>query len=218
VNKINSAVFPGLQGGPLMHVVAAKAVAFGEALLPEFQDYARQVMANAKILARTLWDRGFGLVSGGTDTHLVLVDLRTKRPTGKPSRRAWSARISPATRMAFPSTRRRQRSHRLSGLVHRREPRADLRSGIRPDRRSHRRRARRARRAPGWQCADRSPGAAARARAMPSISDLRHNFGRWLAWKRQTNRSDHPDRRRGTRLARIRSIAEHDTGRGEHQS
>jgi glycine hydroxymethyltransferase len=81
--KINSAVFPGLQGGPLMHVVAAKAVAFGEALLPEFKAYAQQVVANAEVLARTLSGRGFGLVSGGTDTHLVLVDLRSKRLTGK---------------------------------------------------------------------------------------------------------------------------------------
>lgn len=81
--KINSAVFPGLQGGPLMHVVAAKAVAFGEAQLPEFQGYARQVVANAQVVAHTLADRGFGLVAGGTDTHLVLVDLRTKGLTGK---------------------------------------------------------------------------------------------------------------------------------------
>jgi glycine hydroxymethyltransferase len=81
--KINSAVFPGLQGGPLIHVVAAKAVALGEALLPEFKDYARQVVANARVLALTLADRGFGLIAGGTDTHLVLVDLRTKGLTGK---------------------------------------------------------------------------------------------------------------------------------------
>jgi glycine hydroxymethyltransferase len=81
--KVNSAVFPGLQGGPLMHVVAAKAVAFGEALLPEFKVYAQQVVANAEVLARTLSNRGFGLVSGGTDTHVVLVDLRSKRLTGK---------------------------------------------------------------------------------------------------------------------------------------
>jgi glycine hydroxymethyltransferase len=80
--KINSAVFPGLQGGPLMHVLAAKAVAFGEAQLPEFGDYARQVVANAQALAQVLLDRGFGLVSGGTDTHVVLVDLRPKGLTG----------------------------------------------------------------------------------------------------------------------------------------
>jgi glycine hydroxymethyltransferase len=81
--KINSAVFPGLQGGPLMHVVAAKAVAFGEALRPEFKVYARSVVENAKALAETLKSRGFDIVSGGTDTHLMLVDLRPKHLTGK---------------------------------------------------------------------------------------------------------------------------------------
>jgi glycine hydroxymethyltransferase len=81
--KINSAVFPGLQGGPLMHVVAAKAVAFGEALRPSFKIYARNVVENAKALAETLKSHGFDIVSGGTDTHLMLVDLRGKRLTGK---------------------------------------------------------------------------------------------------------------------------------------
>jgi glycine hydroxymethyltransferase len=81
--KINSAVFPGLQGGPLMHVIAAKAVAFGEALQPGFKSYARAVVANAKALAGRLKERGADLVSGGTDTHLALVDLRPLRITGK---------------------------------------------------------------------------------------------------------------------------------------
>jgi glycine hydroxymethyltransferase len=81
--KINSAVFPGLQGGPLMHVIAAKAVAFGEALRPSFKLYAKNVIANAKALAETLKSKGFDIVSGGTDTHLMLVDLRPKRLTGK---------------------------------------------------------------------------------------------------------------------------------------
>jgi glycine hydroxymethyltransferase len=81
--KLNAAVFPGLQGGPLMHVVAAKAVAFGEALRPAFKLYARNVVANAKALAETLRSRGLDIVSGGTDTHLMLVDLRPKRLTGK---------------------------------------------------------------------------------------------------------------------------------------
>ena len=76
--KINSAVFPGLQGGPLMHVIAAKAVAFGEALRPEFKAYAQQVVDNAKALAEVLVKRGFDIVTGGTDTHLMLVDLRPK--------------------------------------------------------------------------------------------------------------------------------------------
>jgi glycine hydroxymethyltransferase len=81
--KMNSAVFPGLQGGPLMHVIAAKAVAFGEALQPEFKSYARAVIANAKALAGRLKERGADLVSGGTDTHLALVDLRPLGVTGK---------------------------------------------------------------------------------------------------------------------------------------
>nr|WP_204623478.1 serine hydroxymethyltransferase [Crenalkalicoccus roseus] len=81
--RINSAVFPGLQGGPLMHVIAAKAVAFGEALRPEFRAYARQVVANARALAEALRAQGLDLVTGGTDNHLLLVDLRPKRVTGK---------------------------------------------------------------------------------------------------------------------------------------
>jgi len=81
--KMDSAVFPGLQGGPLMHVIAAKAVAFGEALRPEFQSYAKTTVENAKVLASILVERGFDIVSGGTDTHLLLVDLRPKALTGR---------------------------------------------------------------------------------------------------------------------------------------
>jgi glycine hydroxymethyltransferase len=81
--KINSAVFPGTQGGPLMHTIAAKAVAFGEALRPSFRLYAKNVVENAKALAETLKSKGLDIVSGGTDTHLMLVDLRPKRLTGK---------------------------------------------------------------------------------------------------------------------------------------
>src|SRR5208282_4322803 len=81
--KLNSAVFPGMQGGPLMHVIAAKAVAFGEALHPSFKFYAKNVVENAKALAETLKARGLDIVSGGTDTHLMLVDLRKKHLTGK---------------------------------------------------------------------------------------------------------------------------------------
>ena len=81
--KFNSAVFPGLQGGPLMHVIAAKAVAFGEALQPEFKTYAKNIVANARALAETLKANGLDIVSGGTDNHLMLVDLRPKRQTGK---------------------------------------------------------------------------------------------------------------------------------------
>ena len=81
--KINSAVFPGSQGGPLMHVIAAKAVAFGEALRPSFRSYAKAVVENARALAEILKSRGLDIVSGGTDTHLMLVDLRPKHLTGK---------------------------------------------------------------------------------------------------------------------------------------
>jgi glycine hydroxymethyltransferase len=81
--KINSAVFPGLQGGPLMHVIAAKAVAFGEALRPEFKGYAAAVVENAKVLAATLKERGSNVVSGGTDTHLALIDLTPLGITGR---------------------------------------------------------------------------------------------------------------------------------------
>ena len=80
--KINSAAFPGLQGGPLMHVIASKAVAFGEALKPEFKTYSKRVIANAKLLAEVLQSKGCDIVSGGTDTHLMLVDLRPKGLTG----------------------------------------------------------------------------------------------------------------------------------------
>jgi glycine hydroxymethyltransferase len=80
---IDSAVFPGIQGGPLMHAIAAKAVCFGEALQPEFKDYTRQVVVNAKALAARLMQRGLRLVSGGTDNHLMLIDLRPQKRAGK---------------------------------------------------------------------------------------------------------------------------------------
>jgi glycine hydroxymethyltransferase len=86
--KINSAVFPGLQGGPLMHVIAAKAVALGEALKPEFKLYSRAVVENAKALAETLDASGLDIVSGGTDTHLMLVDLRPRKVTGRAAEKA----------------------------------------------------------------------------------------------------------------------------------
>jgi glycine hydroxymethyltransferase len=86
--KINSAVFPGLQGGPLMHVIAAKAVAFGEALQPEFKAYAAQVIANARALSEVLISRGLAIVTGGTDAHVLSVDLRPKGQTGKDTEHA----------------------------------------------------------------------------------------------------------------------------------
>ena len=81
--KFNSSVFPGLQGGPLMHVIAAKAVAFGEALQPEFKQYIQQVKKNASVLGEVLMANGIDIVTGGTDSHMVLVDLRSKNVTGK---------------------------------------------------------------------------------------------------------------------------------------
>jgi len=86
--KLNSAIFPGLQGGPLMHIIAAKAVAFGEALEPEFKLYGQSVKDNAKALGDVILENGYDLVSKGTDTHLVLVDLRPKGLTGKAAEEA----------------------------------------------------------------------------------------------------------------------------------
>lgn len=99
---VDSAVFPGVQGGPLMHVVAAKAVAFGEALTADFMDYQQQVLANAKRLAEGLADAGFRLVSGGTETHLVLVDLRSRGLTGLAAERALDEAGLTANKNAVP--------------------------------------------------------------------------------------------------------------------
>jgi glycine hydroxymethyltransferase len=100
--KINSAVFPGLQGGPLMHVIAAKAVAFGEALKPEFKTYAKNVVENARALAATLEAEGLDIVSGGTDTHLMLVDLRPKGATGRPTEKALDRAFITCNKNAVP--------------------------------------------------------------------------------------------------------------------
>ncbi len=100
--KINSAVFPGLQGGPLMHVIAAKAVAFGEALKPDFKLYAKRVVENAKALAETLQSEGLDIVSGGTDTHLMLVDLRPKGATGRPTEKALDRAYITCNKNAVP--------------------------------------------------------------------------------------------------------------------
>jgi glycine hydroxymethyltransferase len=100
--KINSAVFPGLQGGPLMHVIAAKAVAFGEALKPEFKLYAKAVVENAKALAETLHAQGLDIVSGGTDTHLMLVDLRPKGTTGRAAEKALDRAFITCNKNAVP--------------------------------------------------------------------------------------------------------------------
>jgi glycine hydroxymethyltransferase len=100
--KINSAVFPGLQGGPLMHVIAGKAAAFGEALRPEFRAYARAVVDNSRILAETLIEQGLDIVTGGTDTHLSLVDLRPKRVTGKAGEASLERAHMTANKNAIP--------------------------------------------------------------------------------------------------------------------
>jgi glycine hydroxymethyltransferase len=100
--KFNSAVFPGNQGGPLMHVIAAKAVAFGEALRPEFRDYARNVVSNAKTLAAVLKGGGLGIVSGGTDCHMILVDLRPIGVTGKAAEAALERAALTCNKNAIP--------------------------------------------------------------------------------------------------------------------
>ena len=100
--KINSAVFPGLQGGPLMHVIAAKAVALGEALKPEFKLYSRAVVENAKVLAESLHAAGLDIVSGGTDTHLMLVDLRPKGVTGRAAEHALDRASITTNKNAIP--------------------------------------------------------------------------------------------------------------------
>ncbi len=100
--KFNSAVFPGLQGGPLMHVVAAKAVAFGEALRPEFRIYQRAILDNARMLAETLIEQGCAIVTGGTDCHIALVDLRPKRVTGKAAEATLERAHMTANKNAIP--------------------------------------------------------------------------------------------------------------------
>jgi glycine hydroxymethyltransferase len=100
--KINSAVFPGLQGGPLMHVIAGKAAAFGEALKPEFRAYQKAVRDNARVLAETLKEQGLDIVSGGTDSHLMLVDLRPKRVTGKAAEASLERAHMTANKNAIP--------------------------------------------------------------------------------------------------------------------
>jgi glycine hydroxymethyltransferase len=100
--KINSAVFPGLQGGPLMHVIAGKAAAFGEALRPDFRVYQKAVQDNARVLAETLQQQGLDIVSGGTDCHLMLVDLRPKRVTGKAAEASLERAHMTANKNAIP--------------------------------------------------------------------------------------------------------------------
>jgi glycine hydroxymethyltransferase len=100
---INSAIFPGLQGGPLMHVIAAKAVAFKEALAPEFKIYQQQVLKNAQIIAETLTSRGLRIVSGRTESHVMLVDLRAKGITGKEAEAVLGAAHMTINKNAIPN-------------------------------------------------------------------------------------------------------------------
>jgi glycine hydroxymethyltransferase len=101
--QINSAIFPGLQGGPLMHVIAAKAVALGEALKPEFRAYQKQVMENARTMAATLQTRGVRIVSGGTDSHMFLIDLTSKNLTGKDAEAALGRAHITVNKNAIPN-------------------------------------------------------------------------------------------------------------------
>ena len=103
---LDSAVFPGIQGGPLEHVIAAKAVCFGEALRPEFKTYQEQVLKNAKALADALMEEGFQLVSGGTDNHLMLVDLQNKGITGKELQRRLDEVYITVNKTRYRTTRR----------------------------------------------------------------------------------------------------------------
>ena len=134
--RIDSGVFPGLQGGPLMHVVAAKAVAFGEALQPGFRNYAERVVANARALADTLIAGGLDVVSGGTDTHLLLADLRTKGLTGHDAETALGPRASDLQQERRALRHRPARRHLRHPAGHAGRHDAGIRrSGVPPDRR-----------------------------------------------------------------------------------
>ena len=141
---VNSAVFPGLQGGPLMHVIAAKAVAFGEALPPRFKHYQERVIENARVLAEVLLERGLRIVSGGTDCHMFLVDLRAKSITGKDAEAALARAHITVNKNAIPNDPEKpfvtsRHPHRQPGRDHARLRRARERGARAP----HRRRARR---------------------------------------------------------------------------
>ena len=137
---LNSAIFPGMQGGPLMHVIAAKAVAFKEALDPEFKHYQEQVIDNARVMAKVLQERGLRIVSGGTDSHLFLVDLRAKNITGKDAEAALGPRAHHGQQERHPersaeAVRHQRHPHRLAGDDHARLRRGGSRAGRQPDRR-----------------------------------------------------------------------------------
>ena len=154
--KMNTAVFPGLQGGPLMHVIAAKAVAFAEALRPDFKIYARNIVENARALAEALKQDGLDIVSGGTDNHLLLVDLRPKQATGKAAEKALDRAAITCNKNAHPlrsgqAVRDLRHPPRHAGRHHPRLRPRRVPRDWRPDRRGGRRPAQewRGRRRPG---------------------------------------------------------------------
>ena len=157
--KINSAIFPGIQGGPLMHVIAAKAVAFKEALAPEFKVYQQQVVKNAAVLAETLTERGLRIVSGRTESHVMLVDLRPKGLTGKEAEAMLGAAHMTCNKNGIPNDP--QKPMVTSGIrlgtpamTTRGFKEEQARADGAPDRRRARQAARRGRRSP--RCAPRS--------------------------------------------------------------
>ncbi len=137
---INSAIFPGGQGGPLMHVIAAKAVAFKEAMAPEFRDYQEQVIDNARVMAKVLQERGLRIVSGRTDCHMFLVDLRAKKITGKDAETVLGPRAHDGEQERHPqrsgeAVRHQRHPHRLAGDDDARVPGAGGRAARQSDRR-----------------------------------------------------------------------------------
>jgi glycine hydroxymethyltransferase len=158
--KVNSAIFPGIQGGPLMHVIAAKAVAFGEALRPEFKDYQAQVIKNAQALADQLMKGGLDIVTGGTDTHLMLVDLRPKGVKGNATEKALGRAHITCNKNGIPFDTEKADDHLRRPPRLARRHHARLRRGrVPPDRRLDRRGGRRAgRERRGRQRRDRGQG------------------------------------------------------------
>ena len=171
--KINSAAFPGLQGGPLMHAIAGKAAAFGEALTPAFKVYAQRVVDNARVLSDTLLERGFGIVSGGTDTHLMLVDLRPKGLTGKAAEESLDRAGITCNKNGVPFD---EQKPTITSGIRLGSPAATTRGfgteGVPGGRRDDRPGARRAGRAPGRQLRGRIGRAAPGGGALSPISDL----------------------------------------------
>ena len=171
--KVNSAVFPGLQGGPLMHVIAAKAVAFGEALEPGFKTYAKAVIKNAQMLAGRLKERGADLVAGGTDTHLALVDLGPLKLTGRDADEALERAGITCNKNGVPFDPLPPMQPRHPRRVARRHDARLRRSGVPRHRRHGRRRpGRLGTNGSGWQWRGRESGQRAGARSVRPLPDL----------------------------------------------